>query len=180
MPNTFYLIGSTTVKAGGAPSIDFTSIPNTYTDICLRLSLRASNALAYNGSLVTFNGSTSGYSEVGLYTNGLSGGALTGIVTIANSGTQIDYLWTNGASTTTASFGNSEIYIPNYAGANNKHVSFGITTQNSATTVNSFFSGIMAGLWSNTSAINRVTITPGSSATFLENSTASLYGIKNS
>lgn len=180
MPNTFYLINSTTVGAGGAANIDFTNIPNTYTDICVKLSLRASNAAAYNSAFVTLNGSTSSFSETNLYTNGTSGSAGVGVVTLSNSGAQIDYLWVNAANTTSSSFGNSEIYIANYAGSNNKYVSFDITTQNNTSTVNTFFSGIMAGLWANTSAINRITITPGSSATFLQNSSASLYGIKNS
>lgn len=171
MPNTFTLIASSTVGAGGASSIDFTSIPSTYTDLCLKVSLRAANAAAYNSASVTFNGSATGYSEINLYGNS------TGVVTLSNSGAQIDYLWVDAANATASTFGNSEIYIPNYAGSTNKSVSFDITTENNASTTNSSFAGIMAALWSNTAAINRVTITAGSSSTFVQYSTAYLYGV---
>jgi hypothetical protein len=174
MANTYVLIASTTVGSGGASSIDFTSIPATYTDLVVKVSLRAANAAAYNSANLTFNGSATGYSEINLYGNS------TGAVSLSNSGTFIDYIWSDAANATTSTFGNTEIYIPNYAGSTNKSVSFDITTENNAGTTNSSFAGVMAGLWSNTAAINRVTITAGSSSTFVQHSTAYLYGIKNS
>jgi hypothetical protein len=174
MANTYSLINSITVGSGGASTIDFTSISSGFTDLCLKLSLRTANAAAYNSASVTFNGSSSGYSEINLYGNS------TGTVSLSNSGAQIDYLWADAASATSSTFGNAEIYIPNYAGSTNKSVSFDISTENNATTTNASFVGFMTALWSNTAAINRVTITAGSSSTFAQYSTAYLYGIKNS
>ena len=174
MANTMSLIASTTVGVAGSATIDFTSIPSTYTDLCLKVSLRTLNAAAYNSASVTFNGSGAGYSEINLYGNS------SGAVSLSNSGAQIDYLWVDATTATASTFGNSEIYIPNYAGSTNKSVSFDITTENNASAVNTAFAGIMAGLWSNTAAINRVTITAGSASTFVQYSTAYLYGIKNS
>ena len=62
MPNTFTLIASSTVGAGGASSIDFTSIPSTYTDLCLKVSARSTATDTNVNMYVKFNGSTSGYS----------------------------------------------------------------------------------------------------------------------
>ena len=38
---TYTLISSVTVGAGGASSIDFTSIPSTYTDLLVKISARS-------------------------------------------------------------------------------------------------------------------------------------------
>ena len=42
MANTFELISSYTAS-GSVASIGFSSIPSTYTDLCIKLSLRSSN-----------------------------------------------------------------------------------------------------------------------------------------
>ena len=42
MATTYTLISSVTVGSGGAASIEFTSIPSTYTDLVLKLSARSS------------------------------------------------------------------------------------------------------------------------------------------
>jgi len=44
MANTFVKIASVTVGAGGASSIDFTSIPGTYTDLKVVISARGSRS----------------------------------------------------------------------------------------------------------------------------------------
>ena len=41
MAVTHNLISTITVGSGGAASIDFTSIPQTYTDLLVKISLRA-------------------------------------------------------------------------------------------------------------------------------------------
>ena len=52
MANTYELIASSTVGAGGASSIDFNSIPNTYTDLLVKLSGRSSTG--YNALTIIF------------------------------------------------------------------------------------------------------------------------------
>ena len=176
MANTFELISSVTVGAGGQASIDFTSISNKFSDLCLKLSLRTDNAANYNSAFLKFNAVSSGYSENNLYCN-----ASVTPVSLSNSASnQMDYLWIDAASATSSTFGNSEIYIPNYAGSSYKCVNFDIVTENNSSTTNSAFVGMMSGFWNNTAAINQVTITAGSSASFVQYSIASLYGIKNS
>jgi hypothetical protein len=169
MANTYTLIASSTVGAGGAASIDFSSIPSTFTDLVVKFCARAtSNPLsaAWCDTSLTFNGSTTGFTERILFGNGSAAASGSG------SGISIRTPSTGATSTT---FGNSEIYIPNYAGSANKSVSIDNITENNATQA---FTGMAAGLWSNTAAINRVTIT-ATSTNFAEFSTAYLYGVKN-
>ena len=165
MANTYTLIQSVTVGSAGAASIEFGSIPQTYTDLKIVASLRSTGA----GSqiLLSFNGSTSSFTARYLFGDGSA----------ASSGTLARYAGPFSLSTFTASvFSNSEIYIPNYTGSSNKSYSADSVTENNAT--GSYLS-IVAGLWSVTSAITSITLTPDS-VNFAQYSSASLYGIKNS
>jgi hypothetical protein len=168
MANTFELIASTTVGAGGASAIDFTSIPSTFTDLCVKLSLRDTTGSYWNSTVVTFNGSSSGYSQTMVYqANGSASGA---------SAAAISYLYSVGSLSTSNTFANADMYIPNYTSSNNKSVSIDSVTENNGSQV---VLNLTAGLWSNTAAINRVTITKGTND-FAQYSTAYLYGIVKS
>ena len=167
MPTTFTKIASVTVGSGGASSIDFTSIPSTYTDLVLKLSGRST--ANDNWANISFNGSTASFSSRGLYGDGSSAGSYSrsdNVNTIAND-----------SSTSTAStFSNGEIYIPNYAGSNNKSYSVDSVTENNATAA---LTSLVAGLRSNTAAITSITLTPNG-GNFAQYSTATLYGINKS
>jgi hypothetical protein len=167
MANTYVAIATVTVGSGGAATISFSSIPATYTDLLLKVSARTDQASVTSEINVTFNGSTSSISLRGLYGNGSAAGSQTL--------TRHPILGT-GSTATTSTFGNSEIYIPNYAGSNNKSSSSDAVAESNTTTV---FSYLNAALWSNTAAITSVTLTPDS-GNFAQYSTATLYGIKNS
>ena len=71
MANTFYKIATVTVGSGGASSIDFSSIPSTYSDLCLLLSLRSAGTLTPY-ALMRFNGNASSYSNKRLNGDGAS------------------------------------------------------------------------------------------------------------
>lgn len=168
MATSTTLIANYTVGAGGAANIDFSSIPGTYTDLCLKLSARNSGAQYYGE--VYFNGTNTSYSRKMLYGDGTSAGSLSA----ANDLTLV----TNPSTSYTANtFGNFEIYIPNYSGSNNKSYYIDAIIENNATTA---YSVMYAALWSNTAAITRITLVPNSPDSFSQYSTASLYGIKNS
>jgi len=82
------------------------------------------------------------------------------------------------ASTATASvFGSGKFYIPNYSSASFKSVSAESVNENNAALSYIYF---VAGLWSQTTAINQLTLYSINSATIQQYSSASLYGIKNS
>jgi hypothetical protein len=169
---TFIKIAAVTVGSGGASNIDFTSIPATYTDLCLKFSLRSTDNTATDANLY-FNNSTSSYSERMIYTdNG------TSAASAATSSGLFNWPGTLNSPTTTAStFSNCEVYIPNYAGANNKSLSSDAIRENNAT--GNIQMRLVAGLWSNTAAITSVKLVPDYGV-FAQYSTATLYGIKNS
>ena len=173
---TMTLIQSVTVPSGGSASIDFTSIPSTYTDLVLKSSTRGDNAAAYNNSFIRFNNdSASNYLAIALWGNS------TGAVSVsAGASTEIQYIFSDAANATSNTFANSEIYIPNYAGSTQKSVSFDNVSENNLGTTNAAIANLMAGKWSGTAAINRITIYPQSTTNFVQYSTAYLYGVKNS
>ena len=174
MPKQYACLAEVTVGAGGASTIDFSSIPQTYTDLLLKVSVRDSRSGAnLNNVQVSLNGSSSGYSERLLYGNGSTGNSAT------NSGsTYWQYQYVPSANIAANTFGNWEIYIPNYTNTTiNKAGSIDSTTEGN--TANTLIA-INSVLWSNTAAINRVTINPDGAYTFLQHSTATLYGITKS
>jgi hypothetical protein len=169
-------ISTVTVGSGGAANITFSNIPQTYTDLCILLSSRAvSNGDTHCSLKVSFNGSPSGtsYSNRWLYGAGSGAGS--------NSNTTQDAIRfiyaVNGSSATASTFANTLIYIPNYAGSNNKSASLDAVTENNATEA---LATLQAGLWSNTSPITSVVLTPHyvSNETFAQYSSATLYGIR--
>jgi hypothetical protein len=169
MANTYVQIGSTvTVGAGGAASMDFSSIPATYTDLCLKISSRSSNASAYVAIRVRYNGSASSYIGRQLYGDGA--GAVSNTYSDGWSG------FMNAANSTTNTFSSTEIYIPNYASSNNKSSSVDFAQESNAATA---ITGMLARVWDNTAAITSIAITP-EIGNFVQYSTATLYGIKNS
>lgn len=165
---TYTLISSVTVGAGGASSIDFTSIPATYTDLVLKWSSRGTAATNYDQVYIKFNNSTANLSYVRLYGNGTSAASTSGTDGYIGAG--------QGTGSTASTFDNGEVYIPNYTGSNNKSFSVDEVNENNATAA---FTFLQAGLWSNTAAINRITLTP-TGGTFVQYSTAYLYGVKSS
>ena len=172
MANTFELISSVTVGAGGAASIDFTSIPATFTDLCLKVSSRDNNTGSYWSNIwLRFNGSTSSYSSRLLYdADGTAGST-------SNATNALTFAYSTAPNATANTFGNTEFYIPNYAGSAYKSVSSDSVTENNGTNI---LLGMQAGLWSNTAAVNQITLIPANSASFVQYSTAYLYGVSKS
>jgi hypothetical protein len=167
MPATYTLISSVTVGSGGASTISFTSIPNTYTDLVVKFSGNSSNQTPR----VNFNNSSSSiYSEKLFYGQGTSAASASNTNT-----TYFDWvaLCINNGSNF---FGNSEFYIPNYAGSNNKSVSSDSVTEVNSTTGNNLY--LDAGLWASNSAITSIQIF-FAAGNFLQYTTAYLYGISN-
>jgi hypothetical protein len=163
---TFIKIASVTVGSGGSSTIDFTSIPNTYTDLCVKLSLRSTSGADWSG--VSFNGSSSPWALRAVRGDGTTSDSYA--FSSNNYGISIV-----GSGYTANTFASIDLYIPNYAGSSYKSFSMDDVTENNGTLA---YAILGAQLWSNTAAINQVTITH--SSTFAQYSTATLYGIKNS
>lgn len=160
------LISTVTVGAGGASSIDFTSIPGTYTDLVLVVSGRATASGNPSQQRIRFNGDTaSNYTTRTLQGTGSSANSVAFTTTYFGGPNIVD------SSFTANTFGNAIIYLPNYAGSTAKTISADVVQENNASTA---YSEITAGLWNNTAAITSLTIY---NFTFAQYSTASLYGI---
>jgi len=170
MSTNMTLIETKTVGSGGSASISFTSIPATYTDLKLVASIRTTQANIWSTTLVSFNGSSSNLSWRRLIGDGSapdSGSGSTGLLDISN-----------GASSTSNTFSNFEMYIPNYTSTSNaKSYSVDSVNENNGTTA---YSSLLAGLWNpgTQAAITSIGLTPGSGS-FVEFTSFSLYGISS-
>lgn len=161
-------IQTITVGSGGAASIDFTSIPGTYTDLMIVYSLRATSGGPYNLTS-RFNGdSGANYFFRHFYGNG----AAVGNNYNASGETSLQSGVVNGAGDTANTFSNGQMYIPNYAGSSSKSVSVDAVTENNGTTA---YPSLFAGRTTATAAITSITLFAG--ANFAQYSTATLYGI---
>jgi hypothetical protein len=174
MPTTYKAIATVTVGAGGAANIEFTSIPQTYTDLAVKTSTRVDYASDTRLNLrLWFNNSTTSWSSKRL-------AGYDSNQTVSSSGTasyydRADYATAGLATANT--FSSTDIYIPNYAGSTNKSISSDTVAENNSST--SWIVNLAGGLWSNTSAITSLKI-DAVGYNFVQYSTATLYGISKS
>jgi hypothetical protein len=148
--------------------IDFNSIPTTFTDLVVKLSLRFSDAITFDDVNWTINGSSSGYSARTLSGSG------SGVNSYTESGSSFQFtIGAIGTSLTSNTFGNAEIYIPNYRASTSKSVSIDMIWENNATLG---VQKITAGVWSNNDPITSLSFTKAG-RTFVQGSSATLYGI---
>jgi len=170
MPNTYTLIQAQTLTTSTA-SVTFSSIPATYTDLLLKVSVRTARATTSDALSIKLNNSTSSYSSRNCLNDNGSAVSYTdmfGVGYVIN---------TKGNSTTANTFSNQEIYIPNYAGSNYKSFSSESVVENNATDTRV---EMMASLWSDGSAVTSIVIASYTANNLLQYSTFYLYGIKNS
>lgn len=158
------LISTVTVGAGGTSSIAFNSIPATGTDLLIYYSIRTNSGTTRLSLPLSFNSTTTTYVYRDLY----------GTDSVTGSGTGNRYtIAVNGDTSTSGTFSNGSLYIPNYTSSVAKIYSVDAVAENNAT---AGFNSIVSGSWSGTSAISSVLI-DGDGATILQYSTASLYTI---
>ncbi len=173
MPDTFVKIASVTVGSGGAASMTFSSIPSTYTDLCIEISARGTRASIVDAVSFKFNSDTTAanYKIVNLYGTGSATGSFSGSTYIIENG------WISGATATANTFGSTTLYAPNYTSSNAKSFSVDSASENNATGA---WMNMSAYSWTGTAAISTIEIISGYSASFVQYSTATLYGIKSS
>lgn len=173
MSTNMELIDAITVESA-QPNIEFTSIPNTFTDLCIKYSLRTVAAGSRDDIKITINSDTgSNYSAIRVF--GIDGGTSSQ----SSSGTPSDLNIgsVNGDGATSNTFANIEFYIANYAESSYKSISFDWVTENNSAA--SFVLGLSTILWSSSSAITSFKIESKAGNNFLPYSTAYLYGISN-
>lgn len=158
-------ISTVTVGAGGSSTITFSSIPQTY----LHLQVRIFNVSAATYSDMNFNSDfNNNYSYAQLYADGST-------VTSAASGSMNTiYSVQTGGTTTYPSMGIMDIY------------DYSSTTKNKTVRLQSGLTangtGLMyfrSGVWFNTAAITTIRFTAqAGSGTFAQNTVYALYGLK--
>lgn len=157
------LIETIEVGAGGAASIEFTSIPQDGVDLLILFSIRSD----YAGEI--------GFGRVRV--NGTDGNDifLRGTGSAASSGTSTSLSANFNANTATSNtFGNGQIYISNYTASGvAKSISVNIVSENNATLARQ---EITAGTTTSTDAVTSLLIEDFGD-TLMQYSTASLYKI---
>ena len=170
MAATFTKIATVTVGSGGASAIDLSSIPATYTDLCVLLSIREATTTNWTFNVRVNNDSSSIYSYKLIQGSGSAASSAGG-----TGGTLADIIGESSGATA-STFGNLQLYMPNYAGSNNKSFMTDGVGENNATLA---YSRMTANLWASTSAVTQLYFYI-SGGNFAQYSTATLYGIKNS
>jgi hypothetical protein len=170
--STFVLIEKYTVGAGGASSVTLGSggtIPQTYTDLVVKASVRTAYSGNYDDIYIKFNNNTSSQSAKMIY--GYNGS--TGSYSPANG---TGWGFGTGDTATASTFGTLEWYVPNYTSSNYKSASIDSASETNAATA---ITALAAGLWSNTAAITSIVFVPysGGGTSFKQYSTFYLYGI---
>jgi len=183
MAVTHKLIQTVTVGAGGASTVEFSSIPQTYTDLILLGSVRSTSATSNTGEydpiVYRFNATTSGYTTKNLEGSGssvLSASQTTATGSGGGTYGRISNSGINNSLSGASMFSSFNWYIPNYSGSTNKLWSFEYCEERNAV---ASFSEFIAGAWTNTAAISTVTLglVIGNYAQY---SSVSLYGILKS
>lgn len=169
--NSYESIATTTVGSGGSATVDFTSIPATYTHLQVRCIARGTSANAQINMPFTFNNDTaSNYRTHILYSDG---SAVASFEFGSISGVYLNYM--PAANTSASIFGTAVIDILDYTNTSKtKTVRYlqGMDANGSGNA--NFYSG----LWNSTAAINRITFTIAS-GNFAQYSQFALYGIKS-
>jgi hypothetical protein len=164
---SYVLLEKITVGAGGASSVTFSSIPQTgYTDLVMKMSARTDKVQKQENIQLYFNTVNTDFSFKMLIGDGSAA---------SSYGTTNSQVADVPAATMTANtFGNMEIYIPNYVGSTYKSISVDSVDEGNQTTVYSY---LTAALWSNTAAITEIKIAPAGANNFVQYSTFYLYGV---
>lgn len=168
MPLQLYKIASNDLTTT-ASTVTFSNIPQGYTD--LKIAVSARNTLTGGGNwsdfLIKYNSATTTYTQRYVFGNGSTASSGTGGYSAGYGGN------IPTADTTANTFGNIEIYIPNYRSSNQKSFSFDSVTENNAT---SAIAMLGASLWNGTSAITSIELS-SANGSLVANSTFTLYGI---
>ena len=168
-PLGYESIATVSVGSGGQANIEFTSIPQTFTHLQLRLFGRETASGTVNNEWMRFNSDTgSNYAWHDLTGNGSVTGASSQSATTAMKSAT----WMPGTSASTNVFGGAVVDILDYTNTNK------YKTVRSLTGADNNGSGTIAftsGLWMSTAAITTVTIVVSN---FAQYSHAALYGVK--
>lgn len=171
MPKQHACIAEYTVGAGGVATVDFTSIPQTYTDLYLSVSVRGANSGGPESYFLyaSFNGVTTNRTYRRLEA---TGGSIS-----YDTGSLAPICVAGGTAVGTNIFAAGSTHISNYSSTTaNKNYYSSWSSEHDSTASDV---GIIAGLWQNSAAISSISIYL-SSGNIAQHSRFSLYGITKS
>ena len=170
MANTMKALETITVGAGGAASVTFSNIPQTYTDLIVKVSARVTNSGGPYGFVFYFLPYGTSYKSSQLVGDGTNASSQAYNFAVGLAGN------TPGASETANTFNNTELYIPSYATNQKKSITAYSVAENNATTA---YQVLVTNTYETTTPVTSIVLGP-SSGTMAQYSTFTLYGIKNS
>ena len=164
-----------TELTGSATTWPKSSIPSSYDHLYLEFSTRSDSPSGERDEAdVTLNGdSGTNYSLTQLWGGSATPGSqrTTGVA-------MIDKNYINGDTSTADTFGSGTLWIPHYANtANFKQVLIQAACEGATTTDYRWGLSVCAGLWSDTSAVDQITLAPHTGTNFVQYSTFTLYGV---
>jgi hypothetical protein len=165
-------ISTVTVGAGGVSSVTFSSIPQTYTHLQVRMIARTNRALSdVDAAILRYNSDTNSNNYT--YHEIVGSGSA---VSVYGSGAPeaVQMYSTTGATALANAFGVGITDILDYSNTNKYKTqrNFGGHDTNGSGQIR-----INSGLWINTNAISSMTFTPASGTLFNQYTQFALYGI---
>jgi hypothetical protein len=170
-PSSYESIATVTVGSGGSATVDFTSIPATYTHLQVRFIARSNRSDNEDILFTRYNNDTgTNYAYHWLAGQG------SAVETYAGSSTAS--VWTgslSGVNAASTTLGAGIIDVFDYTNTN----------KNTTTRILSGYDAngngrivLSSTLWNNTTAVNRITLLPGFGTLFTQYSSFALYGIR--
>lgn len=158
---------STTTLSSASPSITFSSIPGTYTDLKIVFSGRGTAADSLELPTMRFNGDTgSNYSRTVMYGDGT-----TAYSARSSNKTSIELEYVSGGNAASGTFGLIIVDLLSYASTSVYKTSLVRTNEASATV------RAQVNLWRVADAITSISIAPSFAANWAVGTSATLYGI---
>ena len=173
MAATFKLINQYTVTGSGISNFSFTSIPSTYTDLCIYISSRANYSGGYHlNTLIQYNSQSTSSNYTGQFAYFRPGDTTS---TLPSQSSDPVALFVSGANSNTSGyFSNYWSYIPDYNSSfRSERIYLGSTVPGGIVVFGKAKPGTGE-------AISSLTFKELSGNNFIEGSTFYLYGIKNS
>lgn len=162
---------STFTADGTATGVQFSNIPQTYTDLIIVQFLRSSRSATTEQFWQRFNNDqNSNYSYTFLQGNGSSASS-----SLLTNQTVTNRFYIPAASSTAGLFGSSIVTIPNYTNTSVNKTAF---VQYACDLNASGFTGLSVGLWRSTAAITSINVATENGSNLVSGSIVTLFGVK--
>ena len=173
LPGSYESIATVTVGAGGSASVEFTSIPQTYSHLQIRFIARTNRSVSADNVHLTFNGDNESTTNYGYHLLNGDGASAS-----AGAGSNFGYILSGtaaGASLAANIFGFSVVDILDYANTNKNRV------VRSLAGYDANGSGIVrlnSGLYRSTTAVTSIKLWAENTFLHTQYSQFALYGIR--